>query len=177
LCFVAGRGPHLREEPQKCIDRFLEVRNQISHLRRPGPEELHRLAHELDALLKPLAESLEPLWSYRLRACQQVGGSQRWRELVGPASLLNWGVCSGEMAAKVTDGEVFLWHPDRSTGLRLSPLWWVRWPAASEARGQLLLFSKRAHKQGVYVDVDTRTLHKLPGMRVTLGRPDAAAEK
>jgi tetratricopeptide (TPR) repeat protein len=168
--FVECRGPRarLREQPQKCIDRFLEVRNQFSHLRRPGGDEQQQIVQELDTLLAPWMDVLEPLWTYRLCACQVVDAGARWRELTGSASLVHWPVCAGLKRADAEDGEVVLWRPDRPAGLHISPLWLARWRDDSEARGELLVFSKRAHQQGVYIDIESRNLHKLPGKRVRL---------
>jgi len=155
----------LRAHPQECISQVLAVRNRLSHARRPDPGEAERLAQEVDAVVTRFVDSLQPIWASRLLACQEHAGFLRWRELSGPASLVHWPAYGTDVSATgPCNQDVFLWTASGALCIRLTPWWIVRWREDPEDRGDLYVFSKRAHSQLVYLNVETRSELKVPAV-------------
>jgi tetratricopeptide (TPR) repeat protein len=162
--FVKGRrrSGRLRRSLHDRISRLLELRNRLTHGSWPREHsELERVADVMAQDTMPLVRELAPLWGYRLLARQGDGDAGRWRELRGPASLVQWPVVDAA-GPGTSCGEVWAVSPSEQLWVRLTPWWLVRWREGLGARGDLWLFSKRAHARHVYVNIETTKELEVP---------------
>jgi tetratricopeptide (TPR) repeat protein len=158
---------NLAPEPQQIISRFLAVRNQISHARRPDPAEALQLVGELEKAMARLTDALQPLWAYRMIAAQETGGGNgggaRWRDLTGPSSFVHWPTVAVPLPPSVLDGAVALWEIGSPSCLSLTPWWMAIWRADRDTRGDLFLFSKRTTQTRItFLNLETREVRDLP---------------
>jgi tetratricopeptide (TPR) repeat protein len=151
----------LHQKTQQRIQRLLEVRNRISHIRRPNSSDAQEMIVEIDEALEPFLADLRPLWSARLFAFEKKGKDGCLRELVGPSAFVHWPPCREVKVEDAEDGEVFLVSGNSDHLLSLYPWWLARWRAESSSRGDLFRFSKRSHSRSIYLHVETGEEQRL----------------
>ena len=124
---------NLAPELQQIISRFLAVRNQISHARRPDPADALQLVEELEKAMARLMDALQPLWGYRMIAYQELGGGSGWRDLTGLSSFVHWPTVATPLPIGSLDGKVALWEIGNLSCLSLAPWWMAIWRGSGRA--------------------------------------------